>query len=203
MATTTNNGWTTPDDSSLVKDGAAAIRTLGNAIDTTLGVYQAPGLVLIKTQTVGTAVSSVAVTSAFNSTYDNYKIIYTNGVGSASFSELSLELTGITSNYYSILRYVAWSGASVSGVSSGSSTKWSWAGASTTNAVLLDVDVTSPNLARYKTIIGNYNEAATGRNAGTMNGFLASTSTATGFTITPVSGTLTGGTIRVYGYKNS
>lgn len=36
MATTTNFGWTTPDDTDLVKDGAAAIRTLGSAIDTSL-----------------------------------------------------------------------------------------------------------------------------------------------------------------------
>ena len=35
MATTTNYGWTTPDDTALVKDGAAAIRTLGTAVDTT------------------------------------------------------------------------------------------------------------------------------------------------------------------------
>ena len=33
MATTTNFGWETPDDSDLVKDGAAAMRTLGNSID--------------------------------------------------------------------------------------------------------------------------------------------------------------------------
>ncbi len=37
MATTTNNGWTTPDDTDLVKDGALAIRTLGSAIDTSVG----------------------------------------------------------------------------------------------------------------------------------------------------------------------
>jgi hypothetical protein len=37
MATTTNNGWSTPDDTSLVKDGALSIRTLGNAIDTSVG----------------------------------------------------------------------------------------------------------------------------------------------------------------------
>ena len=35
MATTTNYGWTTPDDTALVKDGASAIRSLGTAIDTT------------------------------------------------------------------------------------------------------------------------------------------------------------------------
>ena len=36
MATTTNYSWTTPDDTDLVKDGAAAIRTLGSSIDTTV-----------------------------------------------------------------------------------------------------------------------------------------------------------------------
>jgi hypothetical protein len=35
MATTTNYSWTTPDDTALVKDGAAAIRTLGSSVDTT------------------------------------------------------------------------------------------------------------------------------------------------------------------------
>lgn len=33
MPTTSNFGWTTPADTDLVKDGAAAIRTLGNGID--------------------------------------------------------------------------------------------------------------------------------------------------------------------------
>lgn len=37
MATTTNNGWETPDDTDLVKDGALAMRTLGQDIDTSVG----------------------------------------------------------------------------------------------------------------------------------------------------------------------
>jgi hypothetical protein len=36
MATTTNYSWSTPDDTALVKDGAAAIRSLGTAIDSTV-----------------------------------------------------------------------------------------------------------------------------------------------------------------------
>lgn len=36
MPTTTNYGWTTPADTDLVKDGASAIRTLGNGVDTTV-----------------------------------------------------------------------------------------------------------------------------------------------------------------------
>jgi hypothetical protein len=37
MATTTNNGWTTPNDTDLVRNGASAIRSLGTAIDSSLG----------------------------------------------------------------------------------------------------------------------------------------------------------------------
>ena len=36
MATTSNYSWPTPDDTDLVRDGAEAIRDLGNAIDATV-----------------------------------------------------------------------------------------------------------------------------------------------------------------------
>ena len=39
MATTSNNGWTIPADTDLVRDGALAIRTLGNGIDTSFGKW--------------------------------------------------------------------------------------------------------------------------------------------------------------------
>ena len=77
MATTTTNyGWDIPQSTDLVKDGATAIATLGQDIDTS--IYTAlggnkSGLVLLNT-TSFSAVSSQAV-SAFSSTYDNYKII--------------------------------------------------------------------------------------------------------------------------------
>lgn len=44
MATTTNYGWNTPDDSALVKDGASAIRTLGSSIDTTVFANASAGI---------------------------------------------------------------------------------------------------------------------------------------------------------------
>jgi hypothetical protein len=45
MATSPNYGWSEPDNSSLVKDGALAIRTLGNAIDTTVAAIPNPNLI--------------------------------------------------------------------------------------------------------------------------------------------------------------
>lgn len=44
MATSPNYGWTEPDDTSLVKDGAAAMRTLGNAIDATVFANASAGI---------------------------------------------------------------------------------------------------------------------------------------------------------------
>ena len=40
MATTTNYGWSTPDNTGYVKDGALAIRTLGTAVDASMAVLR-------------------------------------------------------------------------------------------------------------------------------------------------------------------
>jgi hypothetical protein len=51
MPTTTNFGWSTPADTDLVKDGALAIRTLGNGVDTSMAQLKGgtTGQVLSKT----------------------------------------------------------------------------------------------------------------------------------------------------------
>lgn len=51
MPTTSNFGWTTPADTDLVKDGALAIRTLGNGIDTSMAELKGgtTGQILSKT----------------------------------------------------------------------------------------------------------------------------------------------------------
>jgi hypothetical protein len=40
MATSPNYGWTEPDDSDYLKEGAEAIRTMGDAIDTTVNLIE-------------------------------------------------------------------------------------------------------------------------------------------------------------------
>jgi hypothetical protein len=98
MATTSNYGWTTPDDSSLVKDGASAIRALGTAIDTSmntaLGTKKA-GLVLLSTDAI-TAVSSYAKSSFFTSTYDNYLIDVS--LTSVTTGDITLKLRNATTD---------------------------------------------------------------------------------------------------------
>ena len=78
MATTTPNyGWTVPTSTDLVKDGATAIETLGDAIDasmnTALGTKKA-GMVLLNT-TSFSAVASQSINDVFSTTYDNYFIV--------------------------------------------------------------------------------------------------------------------------------
>ena len=62
MATTTNFGWTTPNDTDLVKDGASAIRTLGSSIDTSMAGLKGgtTGQVLSKTSNTDMAFTWVA-----------------------------------------------------------------------------------------------------------------------------------------------
>jgi hypothetical protein len=79
MATTTNYGWNTPDDTALVKDGASALRTLGSSIDTSLNTAlgtKKAGLVLLNT-TSFSAVASQNIPSVFSATYDSYSIVFT------------------------------------------------------------------------------------------------------------------------------
>jgi hypothetical protein len=79
MATTTTNyGFDIPQSTDLVKDGATAIATLGQDIDTAmntaLGTKKA-GMVLLNTTSFSAVASQALPASTFTSTYDNYKII--------------------------------------------------------------------------------------------------------------------------------
>ena len=59
MATTTNFGWTTPDNTDLVKDGASAIRSLGSQIDASMQYLEGgtTGQILSKTSNTDMAFS--------------------------------------------------------------------------------------------------------------------------------------------------
>ena len=203
MATTTNYSWTTPNDSDPFRNGASAIRTLGSAVDTTLytalgGAY--PGMRLVKKQTVGSGVTSVQVTGAFSATYENYKILYSGGVKSAT-DPIRLQLGASTTGYFSFLVYGTYGSNTVNGATDNNAALWNWIGGGDTNACWLSVDLLGPQLAKYTRLIGGIHDgtATTGPLTGTHKVATAYTD----FTISPASGTLTGGTIYVYGYGAS
>jgi hypothetical protein len=204
MATTTPNyGWDVPTSTDYVKDGATAIETLGDDIDATLwtalgGAY--PGLRLIKTQTIGSGVSTVSVTGAFSATYENYKILIANGVSSAAETNLILSLNGITTNYSMALIYGTYAGAAPATAGSALSSTWPYVGHASTYQIALDVDLYRPFTATPTRMSSRYVTVA---NAGTAGGYNFNSTSATAFTIAPTAGTLTGGTIYVYGYGAS
>ena len=66
MATTSNNGWTIPGSTDLVKNGYAAIDTLGNNIDTSVG----KGLLAWQTYTPTLSGGTTPAWSNGNGTYD-------------------------------------------------------------------------------------------------------------------------------------
>lgn len=66
MATTTNYGWETPDDTDYVYQGAAAIRTTANSIDTTL-YAQARGVQsYVINQSLSLSLTTSTVTTMFS-----------------------------------------------------------------------------------------------------------------------------------------
>ena len=201
MATVTPNySWPVPTSTDLVKDGATAIEALGDAIDATVFGLPIGALVLIKTQTIGTAVSSVAVTSVFSSTYDKYKILVSGGTASTAVA-MGLQLGATTTGYYANVITGAYNANSVSGAATNNSSKFQYAGYVNTNGIMLNVELIAPNLAKNTVYSSRYSETGTTSNAGMDTGFLNNTTQYTDFTIIPGGGaTVTGGTIQVYGY---
>lgn len=160
------------------------------------------GLVLVKSQAVGSAVSSVTVTDAFSATYNSYKIIYVDGTCSAS-PDFNLSLGGITTGYFGALQYVVFnSGTTPQSISVQNAASWSWIGSGNTNAPVINCEINNPFAAKPKTIFSQFSNLGGASSAsGSTMGMNLSTSSATAFTITPSSGTITGGTVCVYGYN--
>jgi hypothetical protein len=160
------------------------------------------GLVYVKSQTVGTAVSSVNVTSAFSTDYDNYRVLYTNGLASGNTIGINMKLGSLVTGYYSGIVNVSYSTAVVSGIGQNNDVIFNNVGGIGSNSyTMLDCDIYAPFLARWTYISSR--AVHYGANFGNQNGLNVSTSSLTDFTLSPASGTLTGGTITVYGYRKA
>jgi hypothetical protein len=169
-------------------------------IATTAFANSAGGLVFIKSQTVGNNVYSVTVSSAFSSTYDNYKILYSGGAGSAN-GDMNIQLSGGTSaDYDSAITYVTFGSGSPQAARSVSQTSANWAGANYTGGTYCDITVMGPNLARHtifnselwRTDLGLGRSTSVHKVASAYTGFVLSSSSA-----------MNGGVICVYGYRKS
>jgi hypothetical protein len=160
------------------------------------------GLTLIKTQTIGSAVSSVTVTSAFSATYDNYKITISGGVASAN-NVLNLTLGSTVTGYYRFQINALYTSSTVGGSNGSNTASFYGAGLGSVNSLTANFELQNPNLAKNTHFTGVAAGSSSNNEIYWNQGYLADTTAYTAFTLTTSAGTLTGGTIRVYGYQNS
>ena len=158
------------------------------------------GLVLVKTQTIGSGVSSVTVSDVFSATYDNYLVTVNGGAATANV-DLKLQLGSTATGYYSFTIYGSAASNSVFGEAVNNQAFFNYFGNGDTNGLSSHAIIQNPFLAKYT---GLMSTAARGNGSYySTGGQLQNTTSYTSFTITPSTPTITGGTIRVYGYINS
>jgi hypothetical protein len=168
------------------------------ATNTLLAPY---GLELVKTQAIGTAVSTVTVTDAFSAKYENYRVIMT-GANNSAASFIRISMPGPAD-----FRWAGWrSGPFSSGVVgqvSNSTMNVGYGMAASNLPTFTSFDIIQP-FATSPTIISvtPFIETSNVDNY-TISGAIQDNVSRSQFTIAAATGTLTGGTIRVYGYRNA
>jgi hypothetical protein len=159
------------------------------------------GLSLITAQAIGTGVSSVTVSSVFSASYENYLITMEGCQWSADDQAVTFILVGSTASYYSNLLITRYDTGAVTNLNRN-------------NAASAYISISDVNKAQ-NFLMNIFNPFTTDYTnwSGTANGYLFSgaiggshrvNTSYSSFTIAAAGGaTLTGGTIRVYGYTNS
>ena len=83
----------------------------------------ASGLTLISATTIGTSVSTVTVSSAFSSTYDNYFITVNGGTSTAN-GNITIQLGATTSGYLVAGNYMSYTSNTINGFATASNANW-------------------------------------------------------------------------------
>jgi hypothetical protein len=160
------------------------------------------GLWLVKSQTVGTGVSTVVVNDAFNTNFESYKVITRGIVFSSLGAAVYIKLSGTTgSTYFGNILYNVPTSAALGGVSAqnGNNLGFFVNVASSSGPSDFEATITNPFLASASNCFGTYAGQSYNGNFGTHDSNAASS---TGFTLLPGAGTMTGGKILVYGIRN-
>ena len=207
MATTTPNyGWTVPTSTDLVKDGATAIETLGDAIDasmnTALGTKKA-GMVLLNTTTF-TGVASQSVNDVFSSTYDNYVIFISDLIASTGTPNLYIRLRASGADNSAAQYALNFMTRTNTGFASGQSlsgTAWDFGTIDATNRCFRELKLSSVNKAQttgMQTITTDSYSNSTALVYALAGGAHAVSTAFTGMTIYPSANNISG-IISVYG----
>jgi hypothetical protein len=157
------------------------------------------GLWLVKTQTISNGVSTVVVSDAFSSTYDNYLITASGGGNSSGSAVIQIQLGNTVTGYKFALIYNGWN-ATTTSTGNTNGANFAYAGSADPNSMWVYAILRSPNLAKWTSMSAD--ASRTSSYWGTAGGLLENTTQYTGFSLLNDNGTFTGGTIRVYGYRN-
>jgi hypothetical protein len=161
----------------------------------------AVGLWLVKTVTIGSGVTGVDVTAAFSSTYDNYLISYSTVDSSVDqtgiFFRFGTIASPVTTNYKFAGKFMGYTGTNLD-LNQNTPGYWE-VGGTETDIIAGAFNVYGPNLNARSTFTASF---ARSDAAFTIQGIQDASTQHTAFHIYPASGTLTGGTVRVYGYRN-
>ena len=197
MATTSKMAIPYPASTDFVKNGATDMQAIADQVDAKTG------LVFIKSQTIGTAVTSVNVTSCFSSSYDNYVVLFSNVAASVASDVWQVKLlsgtTAVTSGVYGNTYYVGNGAAGGLTNAQFSNTAHAEVGSKDTSSTNHGkFDVLGPFLAAYT----RFNYFDTDDNYLRWHSSIHRANTSyDGFQFLPSTGTMTGGAIRVYGYN--
>ena len=156
------------------------------------------GLWLVKTQTVGSGVASVTVTGAFSSDYDRYRITINNIVASTG-GDLRFTLGSTATGYYGVYNYQIYTGTSAIFYQNNTANSYIGGLGTIAGEQSITFDIANPNKATRTAWHGQAYGNGYYFNWGYQ---VADTTQYTAFTIAPGTGTLTGGNISVYGYRN-
>lgn len=147
--------------------------------------------------TVGNAVASVTVSGCFSSSYRNYKILYTGGTGTSG-AWLSLNFNGTPAVWVGNLYYANFANGGVLTVGMNNAANCNYVGGCIGGVFDANIEIRSPNQATRTFLNAPFIDA---NNAGQTVACLNNATSYTGFILTPNTGTLTAGTITVYGYN--
>jgi hypothetical protein len=163
------------------------------------------GLVYVKSQTIGTAVSTVTVSDAFSATYDSYQITIEGTLSSAVGAALNFRCVTSggadnASNWKGNSFYIAT--GSAGGLTNAPlvNNLTCECGGFSPNAGSMVFTVQAPFLSARTSVIFQMADSEYFR---TSANCLNNATSYTAFKLSPNTGTFTGGTITVYGYRKA
>ena len=156
------------------------------------------GLTYVSATAIGSAVSSVVVSSCFSSTYDNYRVVI-SGPNFSTLCGVRIALNNSSGSTYSTANMnMVYTSTGITGEAANNTTTFSIATAQGITSMSFDlINPFATTATQYfaQSAGETYVSWRSGRDTASVSN--------TGFTMSMTGGTVTGGTITVFGYRKA